>query len=280
MHNGALKKWALALTFWLALYVARLHAQLVSTVGTSPIQFGVDSNGLLFATGSYGTGSLSLSGSGSQMFWYPGKAAFRAGYAYNDLWDDANIGVFSAAFGEKTEASGWASSALGASTTASGGFSMATGINTTASGNYSTAMGYGSTASGRAATAIGWATASGAYSVAVGQGYATGEDSTAFGGGTATGGCSTAFGCFVTASGNYSTASGYYTTASAYASFVLGRYNVGGGTATSWVPTEALFEIGNGTGTALPPYRMLLWSTRTVIQKFTGRTMNCRTRHW
>ena len=39
------------------------------------------------------------------MFWYPGKAAFRAGYVSGTDWNDSSIGKYSAAFGENTTAS-------------------------------------------------------------------------------------------------------------------------------------------------------------------------------
>jgi hypothetical protein len=52
------------------------------------------------------------------------------------------------------------------------------------------------------------------------------------------------------ASGSMSTAMGYYSTAESYASLAIGQYNVGGGTADSWVPTDPLFEIGNGSGSS------------------------------
>ncbi|MCE0484996.1 MAG: hypothetical protein LV479_12260 [Methylacidiphilales bacterium] len=62
-------------------------------------------------------------------------------------------------------------------------------------------------------------------------------------------------GISTTASGIFSTATGYFTTANSYESFVLGTYNTGktesGGTPStySWVSTDPLFEVGNGTGT-------------------------------
>jgi len=57
------------------------------------------------------------------------------------------------------------------------------------------------------------------------------------------------------AGGNHNTATGQYSgigggnylEANAYNSFVIGRYNVADGTANSWIETEPLFEIGNGT---------------------------------
>ncbi len=61
---------------------------------------------------------------------------------------------------------------------------------------------------------------------------------------------STAFGLASTASGSYSSSSGYYTKAEAQSSTAFGRYNIGGGNSSSWVSTDPLFEIGNGTSTS------------------------------
>jgi len=67
---------------------------------------------------------------------------------------------------------------------------------------------------------------------------------------TASGDKSTAMGAGADAIGNYSTAMGQGTRASSRASLAMGRYNVGGGTAVSWVDTDPLFEIGNGASSS------------------------------
>ncbi len=64
---------------------------------------------------------------------------------------------------------------------------------------------------------------------------------------TASGNCSVAMGNTTTASGNNSVAMGYNTTAQAYSSLVLGRYNLISGTTDTWINTEPVFVIGNGT---------------------------------
>ncbi|MDH3479916.1 MAG: hypothetical protein OEO20_16595, partial [Gemmatimonadota bacterium] len=103
--------------------------------------------------------------------------------------------------------------------------SMAMGYNTTASNNYSTALGVGTTASGVSSTAMGeYTQADGASSTAMGQN--------------------------TTASGNNSTAMGAGTTARAFASVALGRYNVVTGSPTSWVATDPVLVVGNGTSPA------------------------------
>jgi len=100
-------------------------------------------------------GAPPTSGEGTRMMWYPDKAAFRAGEAYNTGWDAENIGYFSTAFGQGTIASGHVSTALGVNNIASGTFSFAAGAGSTASGNSSIAMGVEVIAVTRNETAIG-----------------------------------------------------------------------------------------------------------------------------
>jgi len=178
-------------------------------------------------------------------------------------------GFGSTAMGVFTTASGIEATALGGASTASGRASTAMGNGTVASGDSSTAMGNSTTASGDASLALGWATtASGDHSTAIGSlSRAIGMDSTAMGfNTTASGYCSTAMGGTTSATGTFSfahgsgsTASGYASTvmgistkAPAYGSLVIGMLNLGlsatgtAPSATSWVPADPLFEIGNG----------------------------------
>jgi len=115
--------------------------------------------------------------------------------------------------------------AMGTGTTASGFNSIAMGDTTTASGHHSTAMGYYTSASGNSSTAMGqYTSASGIGSAAMGRN--------------------------TTVSGWYSTAMGYYTYAQPYASLAIGRYNIISGDSVTWVETDPLFIIGNGTNEA------------------------------
>ena len=229
MHTKTLKKLALALTFWLALHTAPLRAQLLGPyTGTSPIEFEIDSNGLLFDIGSHGTGSLSLSGAGTRMIWYPGKAAFRAWNVGGTEWNDTNIGNYSVALGKSTVASGGTSMAVGDQTTASGYAALALVNESIASGSRAAAIGWYATASGIGAMSLGTQTlASGTASVATGE--------------------------YTTASGNYASALGYYTTTASYDAVAFGTYNLDltetGGTpnSTTWESVDPLFEVGNGT---------------------------------
>ena len=205
-------------------------------------------------TGVQGTGStVSVSGTGTRMFFNPNKAAFRAGNVSTTQWDDANIGNFSAAFGISTIASGGGGAfATGSSTTASGNSSFAIGNSTVASGINAIAFGNLSEASGLNSTATGYnTTASGDYATAMGYESTASETyATALGNGTiASGRISNAFGYNATASGNYSTAIGYEIEAFAAFETTLGRYNTiyTPGSTTGWVGTDRLFTIGNGS---------------------------------
>lgn len=104
-------------------------------------------------------------------------------------------------------------------------YSSALGYNVQASATGTTAIGYGSTASAPYATALGHSnTSSGSYS--------------------------TSFGSTNTASGSCSTAIGFNTTAQSYGSLVLGRYNTLSGASNSWLLTDPLLVVGNGSSSS------------------------------
>lgn len=125
-------------------------------------------DGALVANGTIGTGDAH-GVQGTAMLWYPGKAAFRAGYANAGEWTNFNVGDYSAAMGRSTWASGGSSTALGAYTYATGSAATALGYQTQARGSASTAMGASTIASGADSTAMGaTTTAAGDYSVAMG----------------------------------------------------------------------------------------------------------------
>ena len=71
---------------------------------STPLQ-SFDETGILMVRGTYGSGeTLSVTGQGARMFFYPKKSAFRAGYAFSTEWDDANIGLGSIALGYQASA--------------------------------------------------------------------------------------------------------------------------------------------------------------------------------
>lgn len=89
----------------------------------------------------------------------------------------------------------------------------------------------------------------GYYSFAVGNGNkATNSFASSMGwGNTSSGLSSFSSGALTKALGTGSSSFGLSTEASSFYSFVLGRNNIGGGDATSWVDTDPLFEIGIGS---------------------------------
>jgi hypothetical protein len=92
----------------------------------------------------------------------------------------------------------------------------------------------------------------GPFSFAAGyQTKASGYNSVALGESTeASASSSAAIGSNTTASGTASAAFGYFTTARSYGSLAAGRYNVGGGSPTTWVATDPVFEIGIGSSSS------------------------------
>jgi len=201
----------------------------------------------------------------STMLWYKQKNAFRVGHVLVN--SDSEVGQASFASGRRTTASGDFSSALGYASTASGTSSFSTGNQTTSSGNYSIAMGRYSTASGLGSVAIGESNSSqGSNSVAMGGGTtASGSNSICAGSSTAAlGPYSSAFGDWSVASGassstigsgcksqgDYSFATGQGVYAQSYCSSALGRYNILRGDSISWISTDPLFVVGNGSTTS------------------------------
>ena len=183
---------------------------------------------------------------------------------------DTASGDNSIAMGYGSKASNFNSIALGRKCLASGSNAIAMGYETIAEGLYSTAMGFGTRA------VLNTAVAMGSYSVAYGynsiaMGYAThtsntnavamGDSTTADGvSSVAMGNNSFAYGDNSIASGSYSkayginsTTAGTGTDARSYSSFVIGAYNnvFAGSSLSTWVPTDPLFIIGNGTKTDL-----------------------------
>lgn len=123
-------------------------------------------------------------------------------------------------------------------------------------GNYSFACGRNNTAAGTYSTATGFNTvASGIYSTATG---ATTE---------ATGSASTAMGNQTNATGSYSTSMGFLTNARPYASLVIGRYNdsVSTSSLTTWVSTDPVFMIGNGSSTINPNNAFVVYKNGETI---------------
>lgn len=225
-----------------------------------------------FAIGAYSTAS----GYAATSFGYStadGYASVSMGYGTANGYASLAMG-YSTASGNASLATGNGSNAIGDSSTATGNSTIATGGASTAMGNGSSAGGYASTALGNYSDAAGDnavalgnnVSAAGYASVALGDGssateygatamgssLASGYGSTAMGYSTASGGGSTAMGSS-SATGDNSTSIGTQTVAQAFGSFVIGANNVVEGDSTTWVPTDPLFVIGNGTGDSNDP---------------------------
>ncbi|HMP91284.1 MAG TPA: tail fiber domain-containing protein [Phnomibacter sp.] len=151
-----------------------------------------------------------VTGAGIPMMWYGDKAAFRAGYVDAGQWNSFWTGNYSAAFGENTIASNEAGFAAGNAAFALGPASVSIGSTTQATGRGSVAMGNTTLAEGEGAVAMGRNTE---------------------------------------ARGLGSVALGYGTLAKSMGEVAVGLFNTDY-TATgpnSWVATDRVFSIGNGT---------------------------------
>ncbi len=201
--------------------------------------------GALWGSGNTGTGVTPTSGAGTRMMWIPAKAAFRAGIVSGTQWDDANVGVNSAVFGQNNTASGTNTFVAGNGNTAAGNYS--TVLNqfnrTTSAGSYAIAGGYESSVEAMLAYAIGWAdTAKGVSAVAIGgwnnsadaensfaTGYsntATGNQSAIFGdNGRVSGGSALVTGSANNVSANYSIAGGSGNIVSGSRTLTMGENN-------------------------------------------------------
>ncbi len=124
-------------------------------LSTNSIVSGQDINYMLFDStilmnrGIFGSGPDPLAGMGAASFYYPKKAAFRAGRATGNEFDAASIANYSVGLGFNVRASGVQSFVAGA-------YGVASGLS-------SVSMGDGNTASGQASISVGAGNASRAY---------------------------------------------------------------------------------------------------------------------
>jgi trimeric autotransporter adhesin len=113
-------------------------------------RFRVDNDGSILSVADY-TGGINTTspaeGSGTRFMWYATKAAIRAGQIDGTQWDDANIGLYSVAFGQNVRALGDNAIAVGKSSVAANTGTVALGEGHTATGANSIALGYGASTS-------------------------------------------------------------------------------------------------------------------------------------
>lgn len=202
-------------------------------------------------TGNLGQGtSLPTVGFGSRLIWHSKKAAFRAGYAYNNDWEEGAIGNYSFAAGNGPKATGIASVSIGHNSQALAENAIALGYNSTANAANSVAIGENTSATGFHAVSIGQGTiAGGNNSFSMGlDATASGDNSLAMGtSSTASQINSVAIGSNAYAPGIGAISLGQYTSAAASYSTSLGRFNNNFDVPTGSL-TDRLFQIGNGTG--------------------------------
>ena len=239
-----MKKITLLATISFCMLFTKLYAQV--GIGTATpnaaallhVDAGTSTTKGLLLTGTYNASATVPSlGAGTRLMFYPGKAAFRAGYVSGTQWDNAFVGLYSVAMGANSKASGAVATSIGDNTSASGDNSTAMGLYTSASALTSTAMGDHTTASGGNSTAIGTnSTASGYYSLSMGTNS------------TASGTNSLSMGTYTTASGNYSTSMGAsVSTNNQDGAFIIGDSDpLNEGVTYSGAPDEFVARFNSG----------------------------------
>lgn len=194
------------------------------------------------STGTFNSGqNISLSGSGTRLFWNPYSSSFRAGTVSGNQWNAANVGNYSIALGRNLTASGINSFASGFDNTAAGYSSVVLGDSNLANDRSSFAAGHSNLVYGQNAVALGTGNtnigyytgtfgkenyAKGEHSYAIGfQDTSWAEYSLALGFNTKTTGYgSITLGAFATATNPYAVAIGYNVAASADQSVAIGSY--------------------------------------------------------
>ena len=199
-------------------------------------------------------GTTPVSGAGTRLMWIPAKAAFRAGVAVSNEWDDANIGQNSVATGLGNKASGNYSTIIGSMSTASGDYSTSIGAFNNVTGLASTTMGFQNSASGNFATSIGQQNIASGDTGCIAMGYQnissgdTGCISIGYQN-IASGINSIAIGRLTKSSGTYSNSLGFQIKSKSFAGFVTGLYNdstnASNGSAINSL--NRIFQVGNGT---------------------------------
>lgn len=165
-------------------------------------------------------------------FWNNGGVAFgnKDGVMKAKITSDGMMGIGTTSPGVALDvevSSGGAATIGSSGNTAIGSYAVAMGSNTDADGSYATALGYDTWAKTNFSVAMGnYTTSAGSASLSTGRG--------------------------TSAQGDYSITGGYYTSALPYASVSFGRYNKYESSANkkSWVASDPLFVIGNGTSSS------------------------------
>lgn len=213
--------------------------------GSTSVDFEFRLDGTLLEKGMGSTSTLSNADlqASSVFLWYPIQSALRAGGASTETV--GGIGQYSVALGEGNRASGTCGIAMGCGSGAGSSYAIAMGFIANA-GFSSSAIGEFNSANGYCSGAFGGYGNSASNSFATAFGALTLADGTA----------STSTGQSTVASGTNSASFGLSTLANSLDSAAFGQFNLALNSSgetpnpTSWVSTDPLFEIGNGTATA------------------------------
>jgi Head domain of trimeric autotransporter adhesin len=222
---------------------------------TSPSEKLAVNEGNLLNSGTYGSSStLTANGAGTRMFFYPKKAAFRAGYVSGTRWDEANIGNYSIAMGYNSSATADNTISIGRENVVSALRGVALGNFNDVTSSYAFGIGHSNTSSGNGSFAIGeFATSTATKSYAFGHGAnASGNYSMSLGtSNSATGSYAVGIGYSSNASGNYSSTLGHGINAYSYSEIALGAFNTSYTpvSSNSWNTSDRLLSVGNGTST-------------------------------
>jgi hypothetical protein len=218
------------------------------------------------AKGTWNQGStLTTTGQGVRMFWYPKKAAFRAGRTFNTEWNDSVIGNYSSAFGYGAKAKGDNSSAFGYSSVALGYASFTVGQQDSATGSSSFSAGAQNNATGSAAIALGKLNRSDGDQTFVAGARSKANNDRAW-----------AIGESTTSSGKYSGAVGYNIYSESQSEVVVGQYNQRAATPSpnSAIGTSKIFSVGNGANSGARSNAMtVLFGGQVGLQSVTTPTM-------
>jgi len=224
--------------------------QSVNATGTSSSAFGYGTT----ASGNYSTAlgyNTTASGLHSTAMGYNSQAGGQYSFAAGINSNAAGINAL--AIGNSASAAGAVSIALGASASAGHQNGIAIGQLSKTLDWHAVALGYDNEA-GKGAIASGYKSkAYGQYSVATGyQAKTHAHYSVSIGDNTDTQGLySTSMGFWSLSEGQRSFAMGDNATSKSYGSFVIGRFNdLTSSSSTSWVTTDPLFIVGNGSGPA------------------------------
>jgi hypothetical protein len=174
-------------------------------------------------------------GDGPTLIWYPKKGAFRAGWVYNNSWEEGGIGSYSFASGNGPKATGVHSISIGNFSQALAESAIALGDGSIANAMSAVAIGKNNTSSKDNSVSIGESNiASGGNAIAIGESNITSGDK------------SVSLGMFANATGLGAISIGHNISSAASYCTTFGFYN-NNGDVPNGTNTDRLFQIGNGT---------------------------------